>query len=106
MSAAPAPGLVERLTTSSARVSAAAPRALLVVFAISVLGLAGAWLAETTGVVEVAGLLAGVLVAVWGAAAALLVLVLVLVVLAKTAAAALRFSAVVTASSKTGRGEG
>lgn len=100
------PGLVQRLTASSARVSAAAPRALLVVLAISVVGLAGAWLAEITGVVEVAGLLAGVLLAVWGAAAALLLVGLVLVVLAKTAAAALRFSAVVAASSKTGRDEG
>jgi hypothetical protein len=104
---APALDLVQRLGTSSARVSAMAPRALLVVLAISVAGLAGAWLAESTGVVEVAGLLAGMLLAVWGAAAVVTVVLLVLVVLAKITAAALRFCAVVTTtSSKTGRGEG
>lgn len=104
---APAPELVQRLRSSSARVRAMAPRALLVVLGISVVGLAGAWVAESTGAVEVAGLLAGVLLAVWASAAALTVVLWVLLVLSTVAAAALRFSAVVAAaSSMTGRGEG
>lgn len=100
------PALAQRLTNSSHRVTTIAPRAFLTVLGISVVGLACTWVAELADVAEVAGLLAGVLLAVWVSTGALTLLAFVLVVLSRLAAAVLKLCAAVAAPSmKTERGE-
>lgn len=80
MSADAVPELALRLDAARARVRGVAPRTYLTVLAVSVVGLAGTWVSELLHARDLAGVLAGVLLAVWTATALATLGVVVLLV--------------------------